>query len=170
MRSCNDIMRGRIRLQACLIVMLFVYLGCKLYYEQIHRHDYYYTEARNKYVTSKKIKGTRGEIFDVHGNLLAGNMPCQNVTVTPCNIKARDDEKISRIISETLGLDYDHVYSRVSRKTRTVKDDDGKEKTLPLKYALIANNIHLEDARRLREVLKENSLARNVHFEDVFVR
>ncbi|MBE6369544.1 MAG: penicillin-binding protein 2 [Lentisphaerae bacterium] len=170
MRSCNDIMRGRIRFQALLIVLFFAYLIGKLYCEQIRRHDYYYTEARNKYVTSKKLKGVRGEIFDMHGNLLAGNMPCQNVSVTPCNIKAQDDEKISRLIAETLGLDYEYVLKRVSLKTRTVKDESGKVLTLPLKYALIANNIHLEDARYLRQVLKKHSLARNVHFEDTFTR
>ena len=65
MRSCNDMMRGRIRLQMWILAAFFAYLAINLYTVQIRKHDIYYAEARKKYVHSKKTDGVRGEIFDI---------------------------------------------------------------------------------------------------------
>ena len=170
MRSCNDIMRGRMWIIACLLVAFFAYLGIQLYRVQICQHQELQEKARKKYTYKKKVSGKRGEIFDVNGNLLVGNMPCQDVTVTPCNIKPEDDARISRLIADFLKIDYKMVYEKVSSKTRQVKDKDGKLVDRPRQYAMIARNIPLEEARALRNLLQKNGLARNVHFYNGFIR
>ncbi|MBE6366815.1 MAG: penicillin-binding protein 2 [Lentisphaerae bacterium] len=170
MRSRNDTIRSRIRFQAGLLILFFVYLLGKLYWVQVHRHDYYYTEARKKYVASEKLKGARGEIFDAQGNLLVGNMPCQDVSITPCNIKSKYDKNIALIISRLLKLDYQTVLAKVSNKTRIVTDKNGNPKTLPRQYAMIARNVPLPEARHLQEVLRSHKLGRHVHFDDTFIR
>ena len=100
MRSCNDQMRHRMMFQVVLVVLFFSYLVVMLYRVQIKDHAMYYSEARKKYVTEKKTKGRRGEIFDNGGSLLVGNMPRQNVSVTPCNIKSSDDARLAKILAD----------------------------------------------------------------------
>ena len=163
-------MRFRIHWQAALLVLFFVYLLGRLYYVQIYKHDYYYAEARSKYVTSKTVKGIRGEIFDRHGSLLIGNMPCQDVTATPCNIKSKNDAKTALVISRILKIDYDEVLKKISSKTRTETAEDGTVKTLPRHYAMIARNVPLQTARQLQEALKMLKLDKGVHFSNGFIR
>ena len=170
MRSCNDIMRGRMWIIAAILVAFFAYLGFQLYRVQIRQHRELQDKAWKKYTYKKKISGKRGEIFDINGNLLVGNMPCQDVTITPCNIKPEDDERISRLLADFLKIDYKTVYEKVSSKTRQVKNREGKLVERPRQYAMIARNVPLDDARALRELLKKNDLSRNVHFYNGFIR
>ena len=170
MRSRNDIMRSRIRLLACLIGGFFLYLVINLYCVQIGKHDYYYTEARKKYVHSEKTSGIRGEIFDINGNLLIGNMPCQDISVTPCNIKKEDDRKVAVILARTLKLNFSEVFSKISSKTRQEKQADGSVKVLPRQYAMIVRNVPLTEARKVKELLQKHKVGRHVHFHDGFIR
>lgn len=170
MRSRNDIMRNRIRWQAMLLVGFFLFLAIRLYWVQIRNHEHYYAQARAKYVTSRTVKGVRGEVFDVNGNILISNMPAQDVTVTPCNIKSKYDSRITAIIARTLDLDHNTVYDKISSKERQIKQDDGTVKSVPRQYALIARNVPLGLARRLHALLKKEKLARDVHFHNSFIR
>ena len=170
MRSCNDIMRGRMWLVAGILILFFTYLTIQLYRVQIIQHKDLQDQAWKKYTFPKKVSGKRGEIFDSHGNLLVGNMPCQDVTITPCNIKPEDDQRIARLLADSLQLDFDTVYKKVSDKTRQVKDSSGKIVERPRQYAMIARNIPLEESRKLHSLLKKNGLARNVHFHNGFIR
>ena len=170
MRSVNDMMKGRIRWQAILLVVFFCYLIARLYWVQIHLHQDLYKEAQKKYITSKVVKGSRGQVMDKNGNLLIGNLPCQDVTVTPCNIKSEDDSNAAAIIARQLKLNYSEVLKKISAKTRQVKQKDGSVVVKPNQYAMIARNIPLPDARRLKKELEKHKLARHVHFHDTFIR
>ena len=163
-------MKNRIRWQCFLLVLFFCYLICRLYFVQIHKHEELYREAQKKYITSKEVKGSRGQVMDKLGNLLIGNMPCQDITLTPCNIKSEDDSNVAAIISRTLKLNYHEVLKKISGKTRKIKQKNGKIVTRPCKYAMIARNIPLPDARRLKAELAKHKLARDVHFHDTFIR
>ncbi len=170
MQSCNDAIRGRIRLLALLLVIFFLYLGGRLYWVQIINHEHYYAEARAKYVTSKTTSGIRGEIFDSQGNLLVGNMPCSDISITPCNIKPEQDAAVAMLLSRCLKLDFREVLAKVSRKTRQVTADDGKSETRPNQYAMIARNVPLAESRKLKALLDQRNLAAGIHFTDVTVR
>ena len=170
MRSVNDMMKGRIRWQAMLLVGFFCYLLARLYWVQIHLHQDLYKEAQKKYITSKVVKGSRGQVMDKNGNLLIGNLPCQDVTVTPCNIKSEEDSNAAAIIARQLKLNYSEVLKKISAKTRQVKQKDGSVVVKPNQYAMIARNIPLPDARRLKKELEKHKLARHVHFHDTFIR
>lgn len=170
MRSCNDTMRFRIKFQAGILLLIFFALVVRLYWVQVKDHDSYLKEARKKYITSKKIIGTRGQIFDRHGNLLVGNMPCEEVFITPCNIKPQNDILVSRIIAGCVGMSFHDVYNKVSAKTRKQKQPDGSYKTVDRQYALIARRVPLLQTRRLRELLKKNDVSKGVHYKEDFVR
>ena len=170
MRSVNDMMKNRIRWQALLLVAFFCYLAGRLYWVQIRKHDELYKEAKAKYITSKEVKGTRGQIYDKLGNLLIGNMPCQDVTITPCNIKSENDSNVAAIIARNLNLDYREVLQKVANKTRKTKAQDGSYQNTPRQYALIARKVPLAISRKLKAELIKHDLARHVHFHDTFIR
>ena len=170
MQSGSDMIRGRIIFIAVLLVLFFLYLAGRLYYVQIVRHEHYYEQARAKYVTSQTTRGARGEIFDCDGNLLVGNMPCRNVSITPCNIKKEHDRETAALLGYYLQLPFTEVYEKVTRKTREVTDPDGRTVAKPNQYAPIARNVPLETARALQAKLQERKLLTGVHFENTFMR
>ena len=170
MRTGNDAIRIRIRILAIPVVLLFCYVVGRLYYVQIVRHEHYYEKARGKYVTSQTTRGARGEIFDADGNLLVGNMPCQDVTITPCNIKKEFDRELTAILCHCLELDFQPVYAKVSRKSRSVTDASGKQCEKPVQYAMIAREVPLEKARELKNILMERNLSGGVHFHNTTMR
>lgn len=61
----------------------FAALGRHLYDLQIARHEHFLERARRLYVTTRKERGTRGQIRDVNGNVLAGNFACYDIWAEP---------------------------------------------------------------------------------------
>jgi len=170
MHTGNDAARFRLCVLAGLLVLFFLYVTGRLYYVQIVRHEHYYEKARGKYVTSQTTRGTRGQIFDIDGNLLVGNMPCQDVTITPCNIKKEHDREVTALLCHHLGLPAAEVGAKVAFKTRETADASGKIITKPVQYALIARQVPLEKARALQTALRERGLLPGVHFQNTTVR
>ena len=127
------------------------------------KHDYLKKEADLKTTGHETTKGRRGEIYGARGRLLVSNMPCHDVSITPCNIASKDDGKLAAILATELELDYAEVLEKISRKRRTVRDEDGSTREVPVKYAQIAVNVPLEKSRALREKLKAAGVSRNVH-------
>ena len=115
MQSVNNIMKGRIRWYAILTIAFFCYLIGRLYWVQIHLHDTLYEEARAKYVTSKEVKGTRGQVFDKMGNLLIGNFGDGAV------YKVVMDEDGKVISNEIWAQDKEHLESTDGM----IMDEDG---------------------------------------------
>ena len=87
MLSTNDKIRRRIRILAAVILIpIMLGLIARFYYVQVIDHEFYLQEARKRYTTTRVTTGKRGEIFDVHGNLLVSNSPCVSITCDPFNL------------------------------------------------------------------------------------
>lgn len=170
MHTGSDAPRRRIRFLACLLGVFVLYVTGRLYYVQIVRHEHYYEKARGKYVTSQTTRGSRGQIYDVDGNLLVGNMPCQDITITPCNIRKELDGEVSALLSSFLDLPLAEVEAKVSRKTRETVDASGKTAVRPVQYAMIARNVPLDKARKLHNAVRERGLLTCVHFQNTTIR
>ncbi len=69
------------------MITAFAALASHLYKLQIVRHDELYRKAREKYTSRRIENGGRGQICDVHGNLLAGNLSCFDVFAEPRRFK-----------------------------------------------------------------------------------
>ncbi len=89
----------------CLgLIVGFTALGTHLYGLQISRHQELLEKARRKYTTTRTDTGQRGSIFDVHGNLLAGNLACRDILAEPRLFNLSRDEIVS-ILHRELGVD-----------------------------------------------------------------
>ncbi len=85
----QDVFRPRLLVVALLLTIGFAALVRQLYWIQIERHGELLEKAKEKYTTSATVHGERGLIFDVHGNLLAGNLACYDVFAEPRQFKDR---------------------------------------------------------------------------------
>jgi cell division protein FtsI/penicillin-binding protein 2 len=74
-----------------------------LYHLQIARHPELLSKARVKYTASRTEDGQRGQVYDVHGNLLAGNMACRDVLAEPRRFDLEQAEVIA-ILNRELGV------------------------------------------------------------------
>ena len=142
---------SRMKLSVLLFAAVFVYLGIHLYEVQIIRHDELYTKAKSKYTCVTTKTGKRGEIYDFSGNLLVGNAPCTDICADPS--EAGDEEeckKTAEFFAKELKIDKDELYGHLMEKTITVKDDDGTERKVPKKFAVIDVKVDYDLAERLK--------------------
>lgn len=144
-------MGKRMTVVAVILLLLFSYIGYKLYTVQIERHNELYKKARMKYTTVKKMNGKRGEIYDYSGNLLVGNIPCSDVCADPSI--AGDAEKcreIAKFLAEKLEIDARSVYEKLMDKEIVATNPDGTKKVRQRKFVIIKGKVDYEIAERLK--------------------
>ena len=61
------------------------------------------------------IEASRGLIYDINNLIIADNITTTSLVLIPNQIK--DKEKVSKSLSEILGVSYDEMYKHVSKKT-----------------------------------------------------
>ena len=158
----------RMALVYILLICGFCYVSSVLYAVQIGRHDELFGKAQSTYTTRIETHGTRGEIFDFGGSLLVGNIPTMDIIGDPANIyilnkKDKDrTETECRMIAdffekECKNVKSDAIFRRLSRRSFTTKDKDGNEIEQDCHYAVIATGVDYQDAKRLKERVKELS-------------
>ncbi len=134
-----------------LIIIIFIILATKLYEVQIERHEELFEKAKQRYTVTKKPRGERGRIFDIEGNLLAGNQPCFDIAIDPsvntfANIE--DCDKIAKYFSENADADYEKLLQRLMHKIR----EDGKVS----RYAFVAKDVNLDTIKEIKSHISEN--------------
>lgn len=158
----------RMALVYILLICGFCYVSSVLYAVQIGRHDELFGKAQNTYTTRIETHGTRGEIFDFGGSLLVGNIPTMDIIGDPANIyilNKKDEDKTEtecRMIAdffekECKNIKSDEIFRRLSRRSFTTKDKDGNKIEQDCHYAVIATGVDYQDAKRLKERVKELS-------------
>lgn len=175
--STNDRIRFRIRLVAILLIPVAVALAVRLYFVQIVAHEYYLDKARDTYTTTRVTSGKRGEIFDVHGNLLVSNIPSVNITADPSHIKNSGSRRrlaylLAREFPETSCEDFFRKLAPTRRKRISANDpnpDGSGFRTVPNTYAMIARDVSLEKAARLKALARVNKF-RCLFFKDSYKR
>jgi cell division protein FtsI/penicillin-binding protein 2 len=115
----NNAISIRFKIIGLAILVLFLALIIRLYHLQITRHDELYKKAKKHYTSTVIKKGTRGEIFDLSGNLLVGNKPCVTICVDPVIVKTKKHALIlSRIFARVFQLNQQKLYKKITKKTR----------------------------------------------------
>ena len=95
----------------CLGLVLILGLGAvtiHLFRLQVVRHDELIAKARLKYTTTRTARGTRGDIRDLNGHLLAGNLACRDILVEPWRL-GDEREALIAILRDQLDLPEDEV-------------------------------------------------------------
>jgi cell division protein FtsI/penicillin-binding protein 2 len=170
MLTSNDAIKVRIKFLAIFFLIAFSFIFARLYVVQIKRHDELFRKARNQYTAVKTSSGKRGEIFDIKGNLLVGNIPCDNISVDPQivggQLKCR---KIAAMFAKYLDMNYHEIYEKLMRKTIERKQKDGKVETRKLRYTVIAKNVPHDKAMKLKRVIEVNRF-KGIFFKESYMR
>ena len=113
------------------VAVLFLILILKIFSLQTVDFEYYRNKVLDQLTTESTILSERGNIYDSNGVLLAANKTAYRIFIAPKTIreemkKAKEDGKterldldvkISRGLSELLGVDYDTVYAMTGKTT-----------------------------------------------------
>ena len=174
MLTGNDALRIRTRLVAAVFILFFLCLWGRLYYVQVVRHEELFSKARRQYTTTRTTTSKRGEIFDIDGNLLVGNVPCDDIIADP-SITSKNLEKcrqLTKLLAYYLKLDSEELYEKLSKGTRTVTTKDGKKETRKVRYAVIAREVPLETASELKSIIypKKKRRNRKIGFRGIFFK
>ena len=168
MQSTNDKIRNRIRWIAILLIPVVIALAVRLYFVQVVAHDYYLDKARERYTTTRVTSGKRGEIFDMHGNLLVSNIPCVHITADPSHLKNDMQRRrlayiLSREFPETSYQEFYRKLAPTRRKrgpdNQPILKEDGTPEMIPNRYAMIARGVSLEKAAEIRETATTNRIS-----------
>lgn len=160
------------------MVMLVLLLGAgalcwRLWVVQVKKHDYYFDRARERYTVEVSTRGKRGEVFDRKGNLLVGNQPCEVIVADPALISDEQVGQLTDVFCGTLGVDRADTLRRLTTRQRKIKRADGSERTVIVRYAVIARQVPLDAAAAMRERLakiKPGLTHKAVYEEEDYIR
>jgi cell division protein FtsI/penicillin-binding protein 2 len=140
----------RIFILEILCVIIFIAVGVRFYIVQIKRHSELYGKAKAVYTKVNKKNGTRGEIYDVNGSLIAGNIPCFDIIADP-SIAGNNKkcEEISKIFFEVLNIPTGRIFQKLA-----IKERNGRK----LRYAMLLKNVDLNKSTELRKKINEKKL------------
>ena len=105
----------RIKIVILVTIFLFLVIIGKVFYIQVI--DY---KKLNKYATglwsrNLPLAANRGIIYDRNGIEIAGNITTTSLVLIPNQITNK--EEVAKSLAEILNVDYDEMYSHVSKKT-----------------------------------------------------
>lgn len=137
---------------ALLSVVAFVPVALRLYDLMVTQYDYYAALALRNQTRSTAVAANRGTIYDANMNILACNQSVETVYLDPHELKQAKENlgDISRFLGEILHIDP----SVIQTKAENTK----------LRYQLIAANVDLLTASRIRAYINENDIS-GIHLE-----
>jgi len=99
------------------IIVVIVVLIARVFYLSVVKGEYYSFVASGNSVRSVPILAMRGDIYDVHGEVLADNVPSRSVIILPRLLPKNDDEKSTLVqqISRLLNLDKSYVKTVIAK-------------------------------------------------------
>lgn len=98
-----------------VVVGVIVFLGIRLFYICVIKHDYYSEKARDIQERTRVIKAPRGIIYDRNGNVLADNKIVYTISVVHNQIQ--DSELVISSLSDILELDSEDVRKKVEKRS-----------------------------------------------------
>ncbi|MCL2039960.1 MAG: penicillin-binding protein 2 [Bacteroidetes bacterium] len=113
-----------------LILLVFLFLTCRLVQLQIIDYRSYYARAESQTIKQRTVTPIRGVLYDRKGKLIVQNIPTYSVTLTPYDFKKETMPLLIKIIPE---LDSNNIYTLIKQK------EDKKELRLPFKISRDVN-------------------------------
>lgn len=112
--------------------------------------------AYEQQTLDRKINPKRGTIYDATGkNVLAVSSTVETVSINPGNIAAENKEKVAKMLSDILDLDYEKILKKVSKRSsiEIIAKKIDKEKTDLIRKWMDENKINIginidEDTKR----------------------
>jgi len=136
----RDVYWLRIICVSAAIVAMFAVVSHDLYQLQIGRHEELYGKARARYTASRTERGSRGHIFDINGNLLAGNLACRDILAEPRRFR-QTPQAIAQAMHVELGVDRDLLLQRFQQAIAQNRIE-----------VVVASHVALGQAQRLEQM------------------
>ncbi len=144
--------RTRCALVGLVFVGLFSVFSFRLVYLQMVRHDYYCALAAGKNTSLQTIPAERGVIYDANNEVLAHNVPVENVVADPSLIK--DADALVPVLAKALQMSAAEIAEKIGRGGY---------------YVMLKRSLPEADAASLGAELSARKL-RGVRFERDLVR
>lgn len=145
------------RAMALLLAVLLVFgaLSARILAIQTLDFEKYQKKVIEQMTTESPAAAGRGEIYDINGHLLAGNVTTYRVFLSPSGIssaqRALDGKKsdslsvkIATALSDILGMEYDTVYGKTQKSGRldeTVKRGIDEETAAKIRTLILEENL-----------------------------
>ncbi len=104
----------RIKVVFLIIIILFFIIISKVFYIQVIDYNRLNDYASDLWSRNLPIEAERGIIYDTNGKILADNLTTSSLVLIPNQIK--DKENTAKQLSEILNVDYEVMYTHVSKK------------------------------------------------------
>lgn len=122
-----------------ITVLLFLFLGLRLFQLQIVEHQKYKVLAKNNSTRVSITRAPRGIIYDRNGDILATNKQSLSVVVYPAILRSDEDkESVAKILSNFLSMSYEDMSTMFKKM----------DPTTPLPLTL-DNNIDISQAIKI---------------------
>jgi cell division protein FtsI/penicillin-binding protein 2 len=145
----------RLILVGLMLLGAFAVLGYQLYGIQVRRHDELYEKAKVKYTASSTRTGRRGQVLDVQGHLLAGNLACRDVLAEPRRFK-EEAPVLVQFLSRRLGLPTEALAAKFALAYSAER---------PLVEVVLHRGLDMKEAQQLQEDLRQMKI-KGIRFVD----
>ena len=108
-------MNERMKLVLVIILFLFIVIIIKVFYIQVISYDKLNSSANSLWSRNLPLEANRGIIYDIDGEVLAGNITTTSLILIPNQIV--DKEHTAQELARILDVSYDDMYNHVSKKT-----------------------------------------------------
>ena len=105
-------MQKRLIALLVLLASIFIALTGRLFYLQVFKAEFLQLRAEEQWTRDLPINAERGTIYDRNGIALAVSYTTYDIYVRHSNVK--DEKAVASLLSNTLNLNYDKVYEKVS--------------------------------------------------------
>lgn len=106
-------LRKRLFALLCAITFIFLSVLCRVFFVQIVDGKSLQKKAVDQWTRDIPVKAARGKITDRNGIILAENK--QSYAVFARTRIVEDVEKTAKVLSETLGVDYENSFQKCVR-------------------------------------------------------
>ena len=135
------------------VTAFWIIVIVRLIIVQFVEGDKWEQRAIDQAYVSRKITASRGVIYDrTEKNILAQSSSVETVSVNPVNIQDSDKEKVAKMLSEILEIEYENVLNKV-------KNNKSKQE-------IIARKVVKEKADSLRIWMNENNMFSGINIDE----
>ena len=100
-----------------LIFLVFLVLAARVFYLQTVTKDFLQTQGENRFARTIAIEGTRGEILDRNGVVLASSQPCRSIWADPEFMQNAEPAKL-RVLAKVLDMPYKTLSAKLKKNAK----------------------------------------------------
>ena len=132
-----------------VLAAVFTVFSARLVYLQIDRGSAFVALANQTQVLKQTMPARRGSIRDIHGEILASDMPLRRVVVDATHIKPEARETVAGLLSKILGLPEGELLKKLTPNRR---------------YLVVKHRVPVQAADDLKKQADEQKLG-GIYFE-----